>query len=73
MGLDEIPNVLIKKGGPRLVTALLEIFKLMGEAGWTPRNWNEEMVTLIFKKGDAKDLDNYRAIAVSSNLGKLFV
>ena len=73
MDLDEIPNAILKKGGPRLVTAMLEIFNMMREAGWTLRNSIEEMVTLIFKKGNAKDLDNYTAIAISNKLGELFI
>ena len=34
--------------------------------------WNVALITPIHKKGDKYDPDNYRAIAVGSNLGKLF-
>ena len=34
--------------------------------------WNMNIITLLHKKGSKDDPDNYRAIAVSSALGKLF-
>ena len=34
--------------------------------------WNVALITPIHKKGDKYDPDNYRAITVGSNLGKLF-
>ena len=73
MGLDRIHNSFLKRGGEKLLTTLTTMFNMMRKAGWTPQDWNEEMVTLIHKKGDKKDLDNYRTIAVSSNMGKLFI
>ena len=73
IGQDRIPNSFLKHGGPKLLNALGTIFNLMRTEGWTPEEWNSEVVTLIHKKGDKKDLDNYRAIAISSNVGKLFI
>ena len=35
-------------------------------------SWGTSLVTPLHKKGDLYDPNNYRAIAVSSNLGKLF-
>ena len=34
--------------------------------------WNTALITPLHKKGDRSDPNNYRAIAVGSNLGKLF-
>ena len=34
--------------------------------------WNTSLVTLSHKQGSIQDQNNYRAIAVASNLGKLF-
>ena len=34
--------------------------------------WNSTVITLLHKKGDRYDPNNYRAIAIGSNLGKLF-
>ena len=34
--------------------------------------WNESVITPLHKKGNKSDPDNYRAIAVSSVMGKLF-
>ena len=37
-----------------------------------PPNWSTAAVTAVFKKGDARNLGNYRGIAVGSALGKLY-
>ena len=34
--------------------------------------WNTSLITPLHKKGSIYDPDNYRAIAIASNLGKLF-
>ena len=34
--------------------------------------WNASLVTPLHKKGSIQDPNNYRAIAVANNLGKLF-
>ena len=34
--------------------------------------WNESIITPILKKGNKSNPDNYRAIAVSSIIGKIF-
>ena len=38
----------------------------------TPAEWNKEEVTLVYKQGDKTDLNNYKGIAISSGMGKLF-
>jgi len=72
MGEDLIPNELIKEGGKALARALIEVFNDMIEEEWTPPEWSEERITLLHKGGDRKDINNYRGIAISSNIGKLF-
>ena len=34
--------------------------------------WDESLITLLHKKGEKTNPDNYRAIAVGSVIGKLF-
>ena len=37
-----------------------------------PETWRQERVTLLHKGGSKRELDNYRTIAIGSNIGKLF-
>ncbi len=72
MGGDEIPNEFLTRGGPRLLEALTRIFKMIHKEEIIPKEWTEEKVSLIHKGKSRKSLDNYRGIAKSSNVSKLF-
>ena len=37
----------------------------------TPTEWNEELTKLLYKTGTRFNLDNYRGIFLTSNVGKL--
>ena len=37
-----------------------------------PSDWNEGSIVLLHKKGDIKDINNYRPISLLSHTGKLF-
>jgi hypothetical protein len=50
--------------------SILNLFNQCLEHGIYP--WTTSVVTPLHKKGSIYDLNNYRAIAVASNLGKLF-
>ena len=41
-------------------------------AGETPIAWSEEEIKLLHKKGSKTNLDNYRSIAITSNVSKIF-
>ena len=53
-----------------MLEAVLNLFNECLRLGAYP--WNTSNVTPLHKKGCTYDPNNYRAIAVSSNLGKLF-
>jgi hypothetical protein len=71
-GEDGICNELIKYGGRPLHEALAKVFDIMRKIGVTPKSWNKEAVRMIHKAGKKTDLNNYRGIAVSTNIGKVF-
>jgi len=70
-GQDDIPNELLKNGGECMGKALTSIFQACQEAGWTPPEWNVEVVKLLHKGGPREVLDNYRGISLTSNVGKV--
>ena len=41
--------------------------------GYVPKWWSSTVIHPILKKGDVNDPNNYRAIGLGSNLGKLFI
>ena len=67
---DLIANEFIKASNSDLLVAVLHLFNECLKLGVYP--WNTSLVTPLHKKGSLYDPNNYRAIAVSSNLGKLF-
>ena len=71
-GDDDIKYEFLKKGGEKLTKGLVIIFNMMLKEKTTPESWNTEGVTLIFKGGDRQNISNYRGIAISNTLGKIF-
>ena len=67
---DLISNELLKSSGKLLRLAILNVFNQCLDTGTYP--WHASVVTPLHKKGSIYDPNNYRAIAVASNLGKLF-
>ena len=72
VGIDTILNEQLKCccESPVMMPLLCKLFNECLDKGIYP--WNTTVITPLFKKGDVYDPDCYRAIAVGSNLGKLF-
>ena len=72
VGQDEVLNEQLKCicDIPETLSLLCKLFNECLDKGVYP--WNTTVITPLFKKGDIYDPDCYRAIAVGSNLGKLF-
>ncbi len=71
-GWDDIPNEFLKYGGEKLDGIFRLLFQTITKDEYIPKGWKEDKVTMIFKKGDKNKCENYRAIAISSNVYKLF-
>ena len=67
---DLVANEFLKASGQAMHETLCHLGNESLRVGDYP--WNTSLVTSLYKKGNLYDPDNYRAIAVASNLGKLF-
>uniref|UniRef100_A0A914Q7V0 Reverse transcriptase domain-containing protein n=1 Tax=Panagrolaimus davidi TaxID=227884 RepID=A0A914Q7V0_9BILA len=70
-GPDSITYAAIKKYDPSgvIITALFNAVKRLKHI---PQAWNKSSTILIFKKGDANDIKNWRPIALSNTISKLY-
>ncbi|NRB81925.1 MAG: reverse transcriptase family protein [Saccharospirillaceae bacterium] len=68
--IDMICNEILKSLNKCNLVLLTKLFNTCLEVGSYP--WNVNVITPLHKKGCKDDPDNYRAIAVSSVIGKLF-
>ena len=64
---DDIPGIVLKTCSNHLAYALSLIFKLIYNTGIIPTQWKLSNVVPIHKKGDDKDVRNYRPISLLSN------
>ena len=67
---DMISNEILKYLQASNVDVLTRIYNTCFETGVYP--WNSNIITPLHKKGSKDNPDNYRAVAVSSVIGKLF-
>ena len=55
-----------------VVGNIAKIFNLIYTSGIYPKQWGRAYISPLYKKGSKDLLGNYRPIAISSYLGKLF-
>ena len=67
---DMVCNEMLKYLNNNGTSLLLKLYNYCLDTGCYP--WNNSLISPIHKKGNREDPDNYRAIAVSSTIGKLF-
>jgi len=63
---------MLKCGSTVMTPILNKLFNLILTSGIFPSPWRVNTLSPLHKKGDKYECDNYRGIAVSSNLCKLF-
>ena len=71
-GADAIPGEILKKGGPKLITKLTELFNIMLHQGCIPQEFKDaSLVHLCKRKGNRRCCDNHRGISLLSIAGKI--
>jgi hypothetical protein len=71
-GIDGILNEMLKASMPTVTSHLNKLFNLILTSGTFPECWRINTLTPLHKKGSNLLPENYRGIAVGSNLSKLF-
>ena len=70
---DNITIDLIEAAGETIYTRLATLFnEYLIRESMVPEEWNEAIIILLCKKGDPKNISNYRPIILSNNIFKLF-
>ncbi|XP_055591568.1 uncharacterized protein LOC129743557 [Uranotaenia lowii] len=62
-GPDGIPAIFLKRFMPHLLTPIRHIFRTSLDFAIFPSLWKEAYMFPVHKKGDKKDIDNYRGIS----------
>lgn len=71
-GPGGIPIELIKHAPLKAIEILRDIFNKILFGDSIPEEWNKSYISSIYKKGNKRDCDNYRGIAVISSVGRLY-
>ena len=72
VGLDKIPNKLLKMAADVIAPSLTEIFTKSIHTGIFPNEWKEARVSPVYKNGAKHDPSNYRPISVIPTVSKIF-
>ena len=59
-------------GGPIVLTYLTNIFNTILKTKQIPDSWHEAKIVILFKKGDPKDIKNYRPVSLLTHCYKMF-
>ena len=69
---DDLEIDVIKNAGEPLAKELVKMFNRCIEKRKAPQIWKESKMVLLFKKGNSKDLKNYRPISLLLHIYKIF-
>lgn len=71
LGSDEISPFVVKMCAESIASSIWLLFRKTFETGIIPERLKLSRVVTVFKKGDKKDVKNYRMVAISSNILKI--
>ena len=71
-GIDNITSDILKLGGKEVIKALKTIFNETLESQEIPETWGEAKMIILHKKGERRDIKNYRPVSLLSHTYKLF-
>ena len=72
-GVDGLLNEMLKAGSSVLLPYLHKLFNAIFTSGNFPNSWRTNTLSPLHKKGDTHTPGNYRGIAVSTCISKLFL
>ena len=72
ISFDRVSNEILKAGKLVLVEPLLKLFNPILSSTLYPSDWKLDILSPLHKSGEKSDPNNFRGLAVSSCLGKLF-
>ena len=71
-GLDKISSEMIKASVNVLLSVYEKLFNAILRSGIYPTSWHDSYICPIYKSGSRSDSSNYRGIAITNILGKVF-
>ena len=71
-GIDNLTSDIMILGGEESVKQLTKNFNQILETKKIPAEWKEAKMIILHKKGDMRDIKNYRPICLFSHMYKLF-
>ena len=71
-GEDQIFNEMLTAGREALVSPLTSLFQLCVSLGKVPTRWKTALIHPVHKKGSDTDIANYRPIALTSSVRRVF-
>jgi len=72
IGNDRIPNEAWKFGGEEIVRWIWEICKRVWRGEGWPEQWKEGEIIPIIKKGEGREVKDYRGITIMSSMYKIY-
>ena len=71
-GKDQVNIETLKAGDETIAKQLAKVVHKVHNGKRIPKTWKEANMVISFKKGNRKDIKNYRPICLLSNMYKLF-
>lgn len=71
-GPDRIISEMLKHGGTPVIEFLVSLFNILFDSGSFPAIWCKSIIVPIFKKGDSNNPNNYRGVALTSIISKVY-